>query len=160
MCMELRMNLRYNALIVIAVTLSDSHSDFKLPYVAGVPSPSGMPHLAIYGIYSAKPASPSTAPSKLILLNLNYYPFNWTSPWPAETVGMLFVGLLLVGKPGKTAGWLVEIRSTSKREEELLWKVIVRALLKLYDAELNFGSFLLLTGAQKSKFSRKGLSQI
>jgi hypothetical protein len=89
--------------------------------------------------------------------------------WKAQTrewldlrlrVRMLFVGLLLVGKPGKTAGWLVEIRSTSKREEELLWKVIVRALLKLYDAELNFGSFLLLTGAQKSKFSRKGLSQI
>jgi hypothetical protein len=78
------MNLRYNALIVIAVTLSD----FKSPYVASVPSPSGMPNLAIYAIYSATTTSLSTAPTKLILFNLNYYPLNSTSPRPTETVSM------------------------------------------------------------------------
>ena len=106
------MNLRYNALIVIAVTMSD----FKLPYVASVPSPSGMPNLAIYAIYSATTTSLSTAPTKLILFNLNYCPLNSTSPRPTETVSvadilestnlrvtrftagvrMLLVGLLLV----------------------------------------------------------------
>jgi hypothetical protein len=82
--MELIMNPRYNALIVIAVTLSN----FESPYVASVPSPSGNPNVAIYAIYSAKPTAPSTAPSKLILLNLNYYPLNSTSLRPTETVSV------------------------------------------------------------------------
>jgi hypothetical protein len=81
---ELITNPRYNALIVIAVTLSN----FESPYIASVPSPSGNPNVAIYAIYSAKPASPSTPPSKLILLNLNYYPLNNTSPRPTETVSV------------------------------------------------------------------------
>jgi hypothetical protein len=83
--MELIINSRHNALIVIAVTLSN----FESPYIASVPSPSGNPNVAIYAIYSAKPASPLTAPSKLILLNLNYYPLNSTSPRPTETVSVV-----------------------------------------------------------------------
>lgn len=75
-------NRRYNALIIMAITLSDLDS----PYVASVPSPAGMSNMAIYALYPSKPTSPSPAPAKLILLNLNYYALNSTGPRPTEEV--------------------------------------------------------------------------
>ena len=82
--MGLMIHQRYNSLIVMADTLSD----YVTPYVARVPSPSGMPNMAIYAIHSSKPASASTAPTKLILLNLNYYALSSTTPRPTETVSV------------------------------------------------------------------------
>lgn len=66
----------------MATTLSGLES----PYVANVTSPVGMPNMAIYAIYSTKPISPLTAPSKLILLNLDYYALNSTSYRPSKNV--------------------------------------------------------------------------
>ena len=43
--------------------------------------------MAIYAFYSSKPAS-STAPTKLILLNMSYYSLNSTSPRPIKTVSV------------------------------------------------------------------------
>lgn len=74
--------VRYNTLMVMATTLSG----LELPHVANVPSPAGIPNIAIYAIYSTKPISALTAPSKLILLNLDYYALNSKSYRPSKNV--------------------------------------------------------------------------
>ena len=82
--MKPTMNRRYNALIVMAITLSN----LETPYVASVNSPAGIPNMAIYAIYPSKPVSSSTAPAKLILLNMSYYALNSTGPRPTEKVNL------------------------------------------------------------------------
>lgn len=67
-------------------------STFKTPYVASFASPSDSPNIAIYALYPSAPASSSSAPSKLIVLNMDYYASGSTSVRPRKSlnVGSIF----------------------------------------------------------------------
>jgi hypothetical protein len=73
---------RYNAMIIMATALST----FKTPYVASIASPSDSPNLAIYALYPSAPASSSSPPNKLIVLNLDFYASGSTSVRPKKSV--------------------------------------------------------------------------
>ena len=73
---------RYNTMIIMATALST----FKTPYVASIASPSDSPNIAIYALYPSAPASSATAPSKLIVLNMDYYAAESTSVRPKKSV--------------------------------------------------------------------------
>jgi len=61
-------------------------STFKTPYVASIASPADSPNIAIYALYPSAPASSATAPSKLIVLNMDYYASKSTSVRPKKSV--------------------------------------------------------------------------
>lgn len=73
---------RYNTMIIMATALST----FETPYVASIASPSDSPNIAIYALYSSAPASSSSAPSKLIVLNMDYYASDSKSSRPKKSV--------------------------------------------------------------------------
>lgn len=61
-------------------------STFKTPHIASIASPSDSPNIAIYALYPSAPASSSSAPSKLIVLNMDYYTSESTSVRPKKNV--------------------------------------------------------------------------
>jgi hypothetical protein len=61
-------------------------ADLKTPYVATIASLSDSPNLVIYALYPSAPASSSSAPKKLIVLNLDYYGSASTGARPTKSV--------------------------------------------------------------------------
>lgn len=72
----------YNTLIIVATALST----LETPYISSIAPPADSPNLAVYALYPSAPASSSSAPSKLIVLNLDYYATNSTSARPTKSV--------------------------------------------------------------------------
>jgi hypothetical protein len=61
-------------------------STLETPYVSSIASPSDSPNLAIYALYPSAPASSSSTPSKLVVLNMDYYASNSKTARPTKSV--------------------------------------------------------------------------
>ncbi len=69
-----RLLCSYYTLLITASALAT----FPNPHIIALPSPSGLPNVAIYALYASAP--PSWAkPSKLIILNLSFHAANSTT---------------------------------------------------------------------------------
>lgn len=61
-------------------------STLETPYISSIASPTDSPNLAIYALYPSAPASSSSAPSKLVVLNMDYYASSSVSARPTKSV--------------------------------------------------------------------------